>query len=261
MKVLITGARSGIAYATFNKLIKRGHEVILCVHTKNQENSLKEKVKIYGDRVQVYKLDITNKHDLELLSTLSYDVLWAHAGVGYGGSLLAMDIDVLRNNYEVNVFGTMEVVKRGYNNFCNNKKIGKIFVTSSLTSMLVLPYLSCYTSSKAALSILVKTLNIELKKINKNITISLIEPGAYKTGFNEVMIDNKDKFLERDSYFYNNIENINKRQRKLFSLIEKTSFKGLSDRIVEEMEKAKPGFNIRVPFGQALFVKIYSFFS
>ena len=196
MKVLITGARSGIAYATFNKLIKRGHEVILCVHTKNQENSLKEKVKIYGDRVQVYKLDITNKHDLELLSTLSYDVLWAHAGVGYGGSLLAMDIDVLRNNYEVNVFGTMEVVKRGYNNFCNNKKIGKIFVTSSLTSMLVLPYLSCYTSSKAALSILVKTLNIELKKINKNITISLIEPGAYKTGFNEVMIDNKDKFLE-----------------------------------------------------------------
>ncbi len=260
MKVLITGARSGIAYDTFKELIKRGHEVILCVHNRNEEKSLKEKVKTYGNRVQVHKLDITDKKDLDLLSTLSYDVLWAHAGVGYGGSLLAMDVDVLRNNYEVNVFGTMEVVKRGYNNFCKSDKKGKIFVTSSLAGMLVLPYLSCYTSSKAALSILIKTLSKELKKINKNITISLIEPGAYKTGFNEIMIDNKDKYLEKNNDFCNNIESINKKQKILFSLIEKRSCNDLSTRIVYEMEKVIPKFNIRVPLGQSMFAKIYSFF-
>lgn len=172
-----------------------------------------------------------------------------------------MDVDVLRKNYDVNVFGTMEVIKRGYNNFCNNKKNGKIFVTSSLAGMLVLPYLSCYTSSKAALSMLVKTINMELKDTKNNITISLIEPGAYKTGFNEVMIDNKDKFLDRNSRFYKNVNSINRKQKILFKLIEKKSCKNLSEKIVEEMEKDKPSFNIRVPFSQAIFSKIYSLFS
>lgn len=261
MRILITGARSGIAYDTFKILIKKGHEVILCVHTESEEKSLKERVKFYGDRVCVYKLDITNNDDLKLLDNLSYDVLWAHAGIGNGGTLLAMDVDVLRGNYEVNVFGTMEVVKRGYNNFCKNNKKGKIFVTSSLAGMLVLPYLSCYTSSKAALSMLVKTINMELRDIGCDITISLIEPGAYKTGFNEVMIDNKDKFMVRDSYFYKNISCINKRQNILFSLIEKRSNCDLSLRIANEMEKDKPSFNIRVPLGQAVFSKIYSLFN
>ena len=260
MRVLITGAMSGIAYDTFKILIKRGHEVILCVHTKSEEESLKEKVKFYGNSVSVYKLDITNNDDLKLLDILNYDVLWSHAGIGNGGTLLAMDVDVLRNNYEVNVFRNIEVVKRGYNNFCKNNKKGKIFVTSSLAGMLVLPYLSCYTSSKAALSMLVKTINMELRDIGDNITISLIEPGAYRTGFNEVMIDNKDMFLYKDSKFYENVRSINRKQNILFSLIERKSCKSLSDRIVEEMEKDKPNFNIRVPLGQAIFSKIYSLF-
>ena len=72
--------------------------------------------------------------------------------------------------------------------------------------MLPLPYLSCYTSSKAALSILCFTLKKELKQINSNISMSLIEPGAYQTGFNDVMINNKEKYLEENSEFYQNIK-------------------------------------------------------
>ena len=257
MRILITGARGGIAYYTAKKLVRRGHEVILCVHTKSEEESLKDELKNVILPMKVYKLDITNQDDLKLIDQLDYDVIWAHAGIGYGGTLLAMDLDVLRDNYDVNVFGTMEVVKRGYHNFVENKIKGKIFITSSLAGMLPLPYLSCYTSSKAALSMLITTMNIEIKKMDSNITLSLIEPGAYYTGFNDVMIENKEKFLNQDNAFSLKINFINQSQKELFHLIEKDDYGDLVNKIVKEMESDNPKFKIRAPILQVIFVKIY----
>ena len=257
MRILITGGRGGIAYQTAKKLSNLGHTVYLCTHTTKQLKSLKENIEIRSNNIIPLKLDITNKEDLNLLDKLSYDIVWAHAGIGNGGTLLAMDIDVLRDNYETNVFGTMEVVRRSYLKFKREHIKGKIFVTSSLAGMLPLPYLSCYTSSKAALSILCFTLKKELKQINSNISMSLIEPGAYQTGFNDVMINNKEKYLEENSEFYQNIKKINKLQKRLFTLIEKKKYQKLVDKIVTEMLKEKPQFKIKKPLFQSLMTKLY----
>jgi len=260
MKILIIGGRGGIAYLAARRLVLLGHLVYLCVHTEEQLLSLKEQLGDEFDNLRLFKLDVTIGEDLQLIEDLSYDVIWAHAGIGNGGTLLAMDVDVLRDNYDVNVFGTMEVVRRAYLKFKKDGVKGKIFVTSSLAGMLPFSYLGCYTSSKAALSMLCFTLKKELKQSGTGITITLIEPGAYRTGFNEVMIDNKEQFLDRNSIFYLNFENINKFQRRMFSFLEKKNYSGLVDKIIREMLREVPKFKIKKPFFQVLFTKIYLLF-
>jgi len=258
MHILITGGRGGIAYQVALELAKRKHIVYLTVHTKEQLKSLNKDLNIKKFGIIPYKIDITNKRDLKLLDKLKYDLVWAHAGIGNGGTLLNMSVDVLRDNYETNVFGTMEVIRRAYLNFKRRNIRGKIFVTSSLAGMLPLPYLSCYTSSKAALSNLCRALKKEMEIEKENISISLIEPGAYKTGFNEVMIDNKEMFLNniKDHSKYERISSI---QRFIFNMVEKENLSFIVSKIVTEMISENPKFIIRIPISQAIFTKLYFF--
>ena len=107
---------------------------------------------------------------------------------------------------------------------------------------------------------LVKTLKEELKYLKSNISISLIEPGAYKTGFNEVMIENKELFTEKNSPLYEYLESINRIQKNGFSLIEKDNYDSLINKIIKNIESTNPKFLIREPFLQRCFIKLYRIF-
>lgn len=260
MKVLITGAVSGIGFSVAKLLSIKGHDVYVTTHTEEQLNNVKEKIRQQKLNINSYKMDIRKKSDRNILKKINPDVLINHAGIGNGGTILEMDIDVLRDNYETNVFSSFSLLQEFYQLKEEHRERGKIFVTSSIASMIPIPYLGCYTSSKAAISMLTKTIELELKYMKKNISISLIEPGAFHTGFNQVMIDNKEKFLYKDSYIYKNIDNINRLQRNMFILLEKQSTKSLVSKIVKEVEKEKPKFLIRKPFLQSFLMKIYILF-
>lgn len=257
MRILITGATSGLGYNLAVELSKRGHTVYATTHTIKQLEMLKKKIKENNLNILCFKLDIREKSDRKLINTLEIDVLVNHAGIGNGGSILEMDIDVLKDNYETNIFSSFSLLQEFYISKIKKRQSAKIFVTSSIASMLPIPYLGCYTSSKAAISMLVFTLKKELQYIDKNISISLIEPGAYKTGFNQVMIDNKNKYTYKDNKIYKNRNSINKIQRNLFTIIEKDNYKSLITKIVKEMEKKNPKFKIREPLMQSIFAKIY----
>ena len=257
MKILITGATSGLAYDTALNLESRGHTIYLCSHKEKQKANLENKLASKKLNIKFYKLDICNANDLKLLDILDYDIIWAHAGIGCGGALLAIDNNVIRKNYDVNVFQTLEVVKRAYQNMEKRKIKGKIFVTSSIAAYLPLDYLGCYTSSKAALSQICYTIRKELRQIRSSISITLIEPGAYHTGFNQVMIDNKTKYLEPNNIFFYQEKNITEKQNKLFGFIEKTTYHDIVKKITKEMEKPKPTFRIRKPLLQKIFIKLY----
>lgn len=217
MNILITGGRSNIAYNLALKLSKR-HKIYLTTHTNKQCQTLKYKI---NNNITVFKLDITKEEDRNKINNLDIDCLINHAGIGIGGSIIDMNIDDLRYNYEVNVFSSFEVVKLVYHKFLKEHKKGKIFIMSSLSSMIPLFLLGSYTSTKASISMLTMSLHQELKLIKSNISISLIEPGAYHTGFNQIMIDNKEKYLNKSSIFFKKREIFNKYQRLLFKLIEK----------------------------------------
>lgn len=259
MRILITGAHSGIGYQLGKKLVDHGHTVYFTTHTEMQKETLEKKIIDDGINALCFKMDITTD-DLKLVDKIKIDCLINHAGIGNGGSLLYMDIDKFRENYEVNVFSSFYLLKKVYNNMNRDNINGKIFVTSSLAGYFPIPFLGCYTSSKAAISILVKTLKEELKYLKSNISISLIELGAYKTGFNEVMIENKEQFTEKNSPLYEYLESINRIQKNGFSLIEKDNYDSLINKIIKNIESTHPKFLIREPFLQRIFIKLYRIF-
>lgn len=259
MRVLITGATSGIGYKVGCLLAKRGHTVYMSTHTDKELETLRKKLKEEKINALCFKMDI-NTDDILLVDKINIDCLINHVGVGIGGSVLYMDINNLEENYKTNVFSSFRLLKRVYHNMIKNNIKGKLMVMSSTAAYLPFPFLGCYTSSKAAISMLCRTIKEELKYLKSDMAISLIEPGAYSTGFNQVMIDNKNKYLEKNNVIYDNKDSINKIQRNLFRLLEKDDCSDLVLKIVKEVESRKPEFLIRKPKGMNLFLKLYFLF-
>ena len=71
MKILITGATSGIGYLTALTLSERNHEVYLTCHTEKEVKNVKDKVKDFKN-INVMKLDITKEEDR--LKVLNLDI-------------------------------------------------------------------------------------------------------------------------------------------------------------------------------------------
>lgn len=256
MFVLVTGAYSGIGYKLGCSLAKRGHLVYMSVETEKQLKELRKKLEEEKIEAHAFKMDITTD-DISLVDDLNIDCLINHAGVGLGGSVLDMDIDVLRKNYEVNVFSSFDLLKRIYHNMRERKVMGKIFVTSSVAAYLPFPFLGCYTSSKAAISALCRSIRKELEYLDSDITISIIEPGAYYTGFNQRMIESKNLYLDKKSLFYKNRNSINKLQKNLFRFMEKDSLDDLVEKVVAEVDSERAKFIIRRPWYISIFLKVY----
>ncbi len=260
MKVLIVGATSNIGYLLAKKLYLNGHKVYIGVHYKNEINPLIDKLVKEKICVSVLKLDINSNDDRIKIKNINPDCLIIHSSVGYGGTLLDMNMDVVKQNYNTNVFSCFSLIQEFYNLKKNTKNKTKIFVTSSMAGYLPMPFLGSYSSTKASIANICKALRYELKIINPNISITVIEPGCYHTGFNQVMIDNKEKYTPNNSKLYNDISSINRIQRNIFALIEKDDYNNLVNKIVKELEKDRPKFIIRSPIIQSIFLKIYMIF-
>lgn len=257
MKVLITGAASGIGFEVAKKLFLKGHDVIITTHTVKQANLLRKKV---SKKIKVMKLDITKESDRNKVKNLDIDVLINHAGIGMGGSISEIPMEKVRENFEVNVFSSFELMQIVLKQMINKNK-GKIFITSSLLGLVPMKFLGVYSATKSSIISLTTALRSEIKLINKNISISLIEPGAYHTGFNQVMLENKYSWMEKKSYFKDNLFEIRERENKIFNFIEKKSLDSITNKIVEAVESEKPKFIIRAPLLQVIGIKLYSFFT
>ena len=55
--------------------------------------------------------------------------------------------------------------------------------------------------------------------LGTNIKISLIEPGMYHTGFNQVMLENKYDWMSINSYFEEQINIIRKKENLFFKIL------------------------------------------
>lgn len=104
-----------------------------------------------------------------------------------------------------------------------------------------------------------RVLQKEIKNTNLNIKIKLIEPGAYHTGFNQIMIENKEKL--NNDIFNEPIEKIVEKQKKIFSIIEKKSIKSIVNKMYYAITSNDNKLVYRAPFIQAIGIKIYILFS
>ncbi len=257
-KILITGARSGIGNSVVDKIINKNYYIYLTVHTEKQLEFVKEKYKDY-DNVKCFKLDITSEIDRNKVNTLEIDILLNIAGIGNGGSISEMPMEKVRENFEVNVFSFFELVQIVLRQMISKRK-GKIIIMSSLAGILPLNFLGSYCATKASIIQLTTTLKNELKLLNNNIKIILIEPGMYHTGFNQVMLENKYDWMQKKSYFENELSLIRKRENLFFGILEKNNLNSIVKKIVKAVESENPKFIYRAPITQVIGAKLYQIF-
>ena len=198
--ILITGAGSGFGEAAAIGLAQNGHDVIATVQFSPHVTPLREKAKALGlSNLRVEKLDLCDRHDMAYAQTWDCDVLWNNAGMGECGPIFEIPPDLVRRNYEVNVFLPLELTQGVVRRWIEQKKKGKVVFTSSMGGLFTPANWAVYVSTKHALESVAEALQQELRPYG--IKVQTINPGAFYTGYNETMADTAFRWLDDTRHF------------------------------------------------------------
>lgn len=255
--ILITGARSGIAHHVIKNLLNMEYHIYAAVHTVQELKSIQKK---YQEELHVtcLKLDLTDFNDWKQLDNIDIDVYVANAAIGMGGTILNMSLDRVRENYEVNVFSNLALLQYVLKKM-EQKGSGKIIMMASLAGIVPIPFLGSYCSTKASLIKWMECLRLELLELKSPIQLSIIEPGIYRTGFNQVMFENKYPELERELYFEQILNWLHKQDQILLFLSRK-DINTISSKICKAIKRNHPKFIYRAPLSQVVLAKLYQLF-
>lgn len=173
--VLITGGSSGIGKAIGEFLFHKGFTVYGT--SRNPE-------KITNSVFPLIALDVRNTESIadavEKVISISkrIDVVINNAGVGITGPIEEIPTDEIKNNFETNFFGPIEVIKAVLPQM-REQNSGLIINITSIAGYMGLPYRGVYSASKGALEIITESISMEVK--NFGINVVNVAPGDFAT--------------------------------------------------------------------------------
>jgi short-subunit dehydrogenase len=173
--ILITGASSGIGKSTGEFLVSKGYTVYGT--SRNPEK--------YPETLfPLFQLDVRNSESIRhavtncISKSGRIDIVINNAGVGITGPLEEIPTSEIKNNFETNFFGPIEVMKAVLPQM-RLQKSGLIINITSIAGYMGLPYRSIYSASKGALEIITESLRMEVKPFGVQITN--VAPGDFAT--------------------------------------------------------------------------------
>lgn len=179
--ILITGCSSGIGLCVAEGLAKRGYRVFATARKVDDVERLA------GLGLESLLLDVSDSASIraavaEILARTGgrLDALFNNAGFGQPGAVEDLRREVLREQFETNVFGTIELTNAVIPAM-RQQGHGRILINSSLLGYVSLPFRGAYNASKYALEGFADTLRLELR--GSGIRVSLIEPGPITSRF------------------------------------------------------------------------------
>ena len=255
--ILITGAGTGIGKDTAKNLIARGHKVYATTYSEAEAEALQAEL---GASATAFKLDITSAEDRAKIADLGLDVLVNNAAQNASGSLAEVDINIVRRLFEVNVFSSLELSQIAIGSMIERGG-GTVIFISSIAGRLPMPFLMPYSMTKFAVSAAAAGLRDEMKVLDKGINVAVVEPGPFKTGFNQQMSDSRFEWMEKGSIFSNaQIEKMKKYENSLLKLVEARSTKSIVRKITQAAEARTPRLRYVAPWTFALIVRIARIF-
>lgn len=186
--ILITGCSSGIGLCAAQTLKARGWRVFATARKPKDIARLKTEVgveSLYLDYAEPESIAAAAKHVFEATDG-SLDALFNNGGYGQPGALEDIRRDVLRAQFEANVFGWHDLTAR-FIPAMRKRGQGRIVFCSSVLGLIAAPYRGSYAASKFAVEALADTLRMELQ--GSGIHVALIEPGPIATRFVEHAIE------------------------------------------------------------------------
>ena len=234
--IVITGVSTGIGYAAALRLTKAGHTVFGSVRNEEDAKRLQSEL---GDNYHPLIFDVTDSNAIQdaaeyvtkVVGDNGIDALINNSGIALGGPILELSVDVFRKQFEVNVFGIINVTQafsKLLGAYKDSYYQGKIIMISSVAGKRSYPFVGPYSASKHAVEGMSDALRRELMLYG--IDVILVEPGPVKTDIWKKMPDPENNiFLQSD---------FEPALRKFNSMFKQLENKGLdADVIAKRIEK------------------------
>ena len=238
--ILITGCSSGIGLCVAQALQQRGYRVFATARKKDDVK------KLIALGLESFQLDLDDSISIKSAFNAiiektngTLDALFNNGAYGQAGAVEDLSRDVLRQQFETNVFGWHELtnlalpvmLKQGH---------GRIIQNSSVLGIIALKLRGAYTASKYAIEGLSDTLRQEL--MGTNIYVSLIEPGPIESQFRANSFAAYKKNIDKEnSRFKTEYEATEKRLGKKGAAVPFTlPPEAVLKRVIHALESKKP---------------------
>ncbi len=179
--IIITGCSSGIGAYSARALHADGWRVFATVRREEDRAALQDK------GIETFLMDYTDASTIEALvadvlqrTDGRLDALFNNGAYGQPGAVEDLPTDVLRQQFETNLFGWHDLTRRVIPTM-RRQGHGRIVQCSSILGLLPYRWRGAYTASKYALEGLSVTLRMELE--GSGVHVSLIEPGPIESRF------------------------------------------------------------------------------
>ena len=184
--IAITGASSGIGHATARLMADKGYVVYDLSRTDKPQEGVTHVACDITDRDSVRRAVDTIAAERNRI-----DVLILCAGMGVAGAIeFSPDAD-MRRQFDVNFFGSINVVQAALplmrNQKAEGRERGRIVFISSMAGVFALPFQAMYSASKAAINSITSSLGNELK--HTGIKVTCVMPGDVQTNFQRTSDD------------------------------------------------------------------------
>ena len=195
---IVTGASSGIGYATALALSRVGAKVAAGARRMDRLESLQSEITKNGGEVFIQKLDVTIKSECDVFADAvmkkwgTIDILVNNAGLQPLSFFKNLKVEEWDKMIDVNIRGVLYCTAAVITHMVN-KKSGHIVNISSIAGRIVYPAGSVYCATKHAITAFSEGLRQEFSQ-RSNIRITCIEPGVVAT---ELINTITDKALEK----------------------------------------------------------------
>jgi len=179
--ILVTGASSGIGRATVQTFATAGWQVAATMRRPEDGHDL---ASLSG--VRVWPLDVTSTESVEAAVAAAHgafgrlDAVVNNAGYGVDGVFESMDDELIRHQFDTNVFGLMRVT-RAVLPLLRRQQGATLVQVSSMGGRVTFPLYSIYHGTKWAVEGFSESLAFELRPFG--IRVRLVEPGRVDTDF------------------------------------------------------------------------------
>ncbi|MEK0350183.1 MAG: SDR family oxidoreductase [Nitrosopumilus sp.] len=190
---IITGASSGIGYATALALSKAGAKVAIGARRVDRLEELAKKISADGGEVFYQKLDVTQRSECENFAKAvlekwgSIDILVNNAGLMPLSLFKSLKVDEWDRMIDVNIKGVLYCTGSVILHM-KEKKSGHIVNISSVAGRTVFPTGTVYCATKHAITAFSEGLRQEFSA-RSNIRVTSIEPGVVATELTDTITD------------------------------------------------------------------------
>ena len=186
MKILITGASSGIGKDMAKILAKPENSLVLVARDMEKLKNVKKDLQSLCN-VEIISMDLSDeKNCIELHNTVQdIDILINNAGFGDCGNFNQTSLEKDLNMIKTNIIA-YHILTKLYLKDMMKKDSGKILNVASIAGFMPGPLMATYYATKNYVVKLSEAIREELNKAKSHVQISILCPGPVNTNFNNV---------------------------------------------------------------------------